>query len=101
MCDDLRATLAELRGRGVEVARNVSDQDRGLLAAIRLPDGSEFPFMNPGTRRLCKTDANAHFRRPAGNSERTGKPQVASPPNTGAGKTMTTVANGASVEDKS
>jgi catechol 2,3-dioxygenase-like lactoylglutathione lyase family enzyme len=47
MCDDIRATLADLRARGVEVAREVSDQGWGLLAAIRLPDGSEFPIYEP------------------------------------------------------
>jgi len=47
MCDDIHATLAELRGKGVEVARDVSDQGWGLLAAIRLPDGSEFPIYQP------------------------------------------------------
>jgi catechol 2,3-dioxygenase-like lactoylglutathione lyase family enzyme len=47
MCDDIQATLAELRGRGVEVAQDVSDQGWGLLAAIRLPDGSEFPLYEP------------------------------------------------------
>ena len=41
MCDDIHATLAELKGKGAEVAREVSDQGWGLLAAIRLPDGSE------------------------------------------------------------
>src|SRR5262250_950028 len=39
MCDDIHATLAELRAKGVEVARDVSDQGWGLLAAIRLPGG--------------------------------------------------------------
>ncbi len=47
MCDDIHATLAELRGKGVEVAREVADQGWGLLAAIRLPDGSEFPIYEP------------------------------------------------------
>lgn len=47
MCDDIHATLAELRGKGVEVARDVSDQGWGLLAAIRLPDGSELPVYQP------------------------------------------------------
>jgi catechol 2,3-dioxygenase-like lactoylglutathione lyase family enzyme len=47
MCDDIQATLAELRAKGVEVARDVSDQGWGLLAAIRLPDGSEFPIYEP------------------------------------------------------
>ncbi len=47
MCDDIQATLTELRGKGVEVAQDVTDQGWGLLAAIRLPDGSEFPFYQP------------------------------------------------------
>jgi catechol 2,3-dioxygenase-like lactoylglutathione lyase family enzyme len=47
MCDDIHATLAELRAKGVEVARDVSDQGWGLLAAIRLPDGSAFPLYQP------------------------------------------------------
>ena len=47
MCDDIHATLAELAAKGAEVARDVSDQGWGLLAAIRLPDGSEFPIYQP------------------------------------------------------
>ena len=47
MCDDIHATLAELRGKGAEVARDAADQGWGLLAAIRLPDGSEFPIYQP------------------------------------------------------
>ncbi len=47
MCDDIQATLAELRDKGVEVTRDVTDQGWGLLAAIGLPDGSELPFYEP------------------------------------------------------
>jgi predicted enzyme related to lactoylglutathione lyase len=47
MCDDIQATLAELRDKGVEVTREVSDQGWGLLAAIGLPDGSELPIYEP------------------------------------------------------
>ena len=47
MCDNVQATIAELRGKGVGVARDISDQGWGLLAAIRLPDGSEFPIYEP------------------------------------------------------
>ena len=47
MCDDIHATLAELRNKGVEVARDVTDQRWGLVAAIRLPDGSELPLYQP------------------------------------------------------
>ena len=47
MCDDIHATLAELRGKGAEIARDVTDQGWGLLAAIRLPDGSGLPVYQP------------------------------------------------------
>jgi hypothetical protein len=47
MCDDIQATLTELRDKGVEVAQEVSNQGWGLLAAIRLPDGSELPIYEP------------------------------------------------------
>ena len=47
MCDDIHATLAELAGKGVEVAREVSDRGWGLLAAIRLPDGGELAIYEP------------------------------------------------------
>jgi predicted enzyme related to lactoylglutathione lyase len=47
MCDDIHATLAELQGKGIEVAQDVTDQGWGLLAAIRLPDGSELSIYEP------------------------------------------------------
>jgi len=47
MCDDIQATLAGLRDKGVEIARDVTDQGWGLLAAIRLPDGGELPLYEP------------------------------------------------------
>ncbi len=50
MCDNIHATLAELQDKGVEVARGVSDQGWGLLAAVRLPDGGELPIYEPRHR---------------------------------------------------
>ena len=47
MCDNIEDTLVELRAKGVEVARDVSDQGWGLLAALRLPDGGELPIYQP------------------------------------------------------
>lgn len=47
MCDNIQAILAELRDKGAEVVGDVSDQGWGLLAAIRLPDGSELPIYEP------------------------------------------------------
>ena len=47
MCDDIQATLAELRGKGVEVAQEAADRGWGIVAAIRLPDGSELGIYEP------------------------------------------------------
>ena len=47
MCDDIHETLAGLRAKGVEVAQEVSDRGWGLLAAVRLPDGTQFPIYQP------------------------------------------------------
>lgn len=47
MCDDIHATLAELEDKGAVVTREVSVQGWGLLAAIRLPGGGEFPIYEP------------------------------------------------------
>jgi catechol 2,3-dioxygenase-like lactoylglutathione lyase family enzyme len=47
MCDDIHATLAELQGKGADVAQEVSDEGWGLLASVRMPDGSEFPIYEP------------------------------------------------------
>jgi predicted enzyme related to lactoylglutathione lyase len=47
MCDDITLTMAELRAKGVEMARDITDQGWGLMAAVRLPDGSELPIYEP------------------------------------------------------
>ena len=47
MCDDIHATLRDLRGKGVVVAREVSDERWGLVAAIRLPGGGELGLYEP------------------------------------------------------
>jgi predicted enzyme related to lactoylglutathione lyase len=47
MCDDIHATLADLKSRGAEIAREPSDQGWGILAVIRLPDGEELPIYEP------------------------------------------------------
>src|SRR5258708_30921697 len=47
MCDDIQSTLAELRDRGIELARDVADKRWGLLATTRLPHRSEFPIYHP------------------------------------------------------
>jgi hypothetical protein len=66
MCDDIQATLAELRAKGAEVARDVTDQGWGLLAAIRLPDGGELPIYQPRHPSPRHTSAGAAAAREPG-----------------------------------
>lgn len=47
MCDDIERTVAELRAKGVEIAQEPRDAGWGLLAAIRMPDGSDLPIYEP------------------------------------------------------
>lgn len=47
ICDDLDATLADLRGWGVEVTRPVTSQQYGMETALRLPGGGEVGLYQP------------------------------------------------------
>jgi len=47
MCDDVEATIAELREKGVDVLRPVSDERWGLVTAIALPGGGELGLYEP------------------------------------------------------
>ena len=46
MCDDIEATVRELAGRGVELARPISEERFGLVTAIKIP-GGELPLYQP------------------------------------------------------
>jgi predicted enzyme related to lactoylglutathione lyase len=47
MCDDIKATVAELSVRGAEIARPVTDEGFGRVTAIRLPGGGELGLYEP------------------------------------------------------
>jgi hypothetical protein len=47
MCEDVRATVEDLRSKGVELTREISDEGFGLMAALRLPGGSELALYEP------------------------------------------------------
>jgi predicted enzyme related to lactoylglutathione lyase len=47
MCDDINATVDELRGRGAEIIGPVKDEGFGLVTAIRLPGGGELGLYEP------------------------------------------------------
>jgi catechol 2,3-dioxygenase-like lactoylglutathione lyase family enzyme len=47
MCDDIQATVAELREKGVEFEGEVADRGWGLLATIRLPGAGKIGLYEP------------------------------------------------------
>lgn len=47
MCDDVEATVAELRKQGVEFTQPVSDVRWGRVTSFRLPGGSELSLYEP------------------------------------------------------
>jgi predicted enzyme related to lactoylglutathione lyase len=47
MCDDIEATTAELKDKGVEFTGPVTDEGFGLVTAIRLPGGGELGLYEP------------------------------------------------------
>jgi predicted enzyme related to lactoylglutathione lyase len=47
MCDDLQATLAKLREKGVEPVRPVHEAEWGSVTAIPLPGGGEIGLYQP------------------------------------------------------
>jgi hypothetical protein len=47
MCDDVHATVEELKTKGVEFSRVVSDEGFGLVTTIRLPGGGELGLYEP------------------------------------------------------
>jgi len=47
ICDDLDATVAELRGKGVEFVGEPGDEGFGRWIRMRLPGGVEVPLYEP------------------------------------------------------
>jgi predicted enzyme related to lactoylglutathione lyase len=47
MCDDAHATVDELKRKGVEFSRPISDEGFGLMTAIKLPGGGELGLYEP------------------------------------------------------
>ena len=54
MCDELDATIRELRTRGVEFTQDVTEERWGRVTRFRLPSGSEIGMYEP--RHLRATD---------------------------------------------
>lgn len=59
MCDDVQATVADLRAKGVDTAGPFTDQGFGLMTAIRLPGGGELGLYQPRHPSPLSTDPSA------------------------------------------
>ena len=47
MCDDVDATVEQLKTKGVEFTRPISDEGFGLMTEMRLPGGGELGLYEP------------------------------------------------------
>ena len=47
MCDDVEATMQELRDKGVEFTQDISEERWGRLTRFRLPGGGEVGMYEP------------------------------------------------------
>jgi catechol 2,3-dioxygenase-like lactoylglutathione lyase family enzyme len=47
MCDDIEATVAELKAKGVEFTSPVKDEGWGLLTSLVVPGGGEMGLYEP------------------------------------------------------
>ena len=47
MCDDVQATVAELKHKGVALSRQISDEAFGLVTSVELPGGEELGLYEP------------------------------------------------------
>lgn len=47
MCDDIHGTVEELKLKGVEFIRSVTDAGWGLITALELPGGGELALYEP------------------------------------------------------
>jgi hypothetical protein len=56
MCDDIRATLAELQAKGVELARDVSDQGWACWQRSACPTAGNSRCISLGTHHRCNPD---------------------------------------------
>lgn len=46
-CEDINATVEELKGRGVEFSKEVTDAGWGFITSFKLPDDSEIALYEP------------------------------------------------------
>ena len=47
MCDDIHATVADLKAKGAEFSEGIVEQRWGLSTTLKLPGGGELPLYEP------------------------------------------------------
>ena len=47
MCDDIHATVQDLKARGVEFTKEITDERWGLVTTFRVPGGGEMGLYEP------------------------------------------------------
>lgn len=57
MCDDIGATVAELRAKGVEVVGEPQDEGFGITVMLRLPGGADVMLYEPRHPRAIDLEA--------------------------------------------
>jgi len=62
MCDDVDATIAELRAKGVEIVGDVEDAGFGRVTRIALPGGGEIGLYEPRHPTALHLTQNASSR---------------------------------------
>jgi len=70
VCDDVEKTVVELRAKGVEILKPVSDQGWGLVTSIRIPGDIELGLYEPRHMLAAKVPKRA---RPARRATRKAK----------------------------
>lgn len=61
MCDDIKATVAQLEKQGVEFTMPITEQRWGMLTQLKLPDGEKLGLYEPRHKMAIET-------RPSGRS---------------------------------
>jgi hypothetical protein len=47
MCDDVHATVEDLKAKGVEFTKKITNERWGLATALRLPGGGQLGLYEP------------------------------------------------------
>jgi predicted enzyme related to lactoylglutathione lyase len=59
MCDDIQATVNELKTKGVKVAAEITDAGWGLLTSFEIPGGSKLQLYQPKHPTAIQTKSAA------------------------------------------